>query len=411
MNPSDYIVPGFDVAGIAAGIKKKAGALDLTLIASQTPCRAAAIFTKNAFCAAPVIYDRQVLAANSTGIHGVIVNSGCANACTGTPGDANARSTAEAVERALGAGDHSIFVMSTGVIGVQLPMEKLLAGIPKAVAALRPDGWADAAQGIMTTDTRPKLFTRTLKLGEHTLCFTGISKGAGMIHPNMATMLSTIVTNAHISQPLLQQALNAAVNQSYNRISVDGDTSTNDTVILLANGVAGNPEISDARSRDYAAFVETLTAISIDLAQAIVRDGEGATKFVTITVNGARNNEEAHAAANTIATSPLVKTAFFGGDANWGRFVAAAGRSGAYIEQEKASVYIAGGPNANERLPELQLVAGGTPLVYSEENATTIFRLPEIDVRLELGLGQGSATVWTCDLSYEYVKINGDYRT
>jgi glutamate N-acetyltransferase/amino-acid N-acetyltransferase len=411
MNPSDYSVPGFDVAGVAAGIKKKAGALDLTLITSRTPCRAAATFTKNAFCAAPVIYDRQVLAANPSGIHGVIVNSGCANACTGTPGDANARSTAEAVEQALGAGDHSIFVMSTGVIGVQLPMEKLLAGIPKAVAALRPDGWADAAQGIMTTDTRPKLFTRTLKLGEAMLRFTGISKGAGMIHPNMATMLSTIVTNAHISQPLLQQALNAAVNQSYNRISVDGDTSTNDTVILLANGVAGNPEISDANSRDFAAFVETLTAISIDLAQAIVRDGEGATKFVTITVNGARNSQEAHAAANTIATSPLVKTAFFGGDANWGRFVAAAGRSGAYIEQEKASVYIAGGPNANERLPELQLVAGGTPLVYSEENATTIFRLPEIDVRLELGLGQGSATVWTCDLSYEYVKINGDYRT
>jgi glutamate N-acetyltransferase/amino-acid N-acetyltransferase len=263
----------------------------------------------------------------------------------------------------------------------------------------------------MTTDTRPKLFTRTLKLGESTLRFTGISKGAGMIHPDMATMLSTIVTDAYISQPLLQQALNAAVNQSYNRISVDGDTSTNDTVILLANGVAGNPEIRDANSRDFADFVETLTAISIDLAQAIVRDGEGATKFVTITVNGARSAEEAHAAANTIATSPLVKTAFFGGDANWGRFVAAAGRSGAYIEQGKCSVYSAGGPNPSERLPELQLVAGGTPLNYSEETATTIFKLPEIDVRLELGLGQGSATVWTCDLSYEYVKINGDYRT
>jgi glutamate N-acetyltransferase/amino-acid N-acetyltransferase len=232
-----------------------------------------------------------------------------------------------------------------------------------------------------------------------------------MIHPNMATMLSTIVTNANISQPLLQQALNAAVNKSYNRISIDGDTSTNDTVVLLANGVAGNPEISDAQGADYAAFVETLTAISIDLAQAIVRDGEGATKFVAITVNGALSNGDAHAAANTIATSPLVKTAFFGGDANWGRFVAAAGRSGAHIEQERCAVFVSGGPNASERLPELQLVENGTPLHYSEETATTIFKLPEIDVRLELGLGQGSATVWTCDFSYDYVKINGDYRT
>lgn len=411
MNSSDYIVPGFDAAGIAAGIKKKAGALDFTLIASRTPCRAAATFTQNSYAAAPVVYDRQVLAANAQGIHGVIVNSGCANACTGTPGDANTRATAEAVEQALGAGDHSIFVMSTGVIGVQLPMEKVLAGVPKAVNALRPDGWTDAAQGIMTTDTRPKLFTRTLNLGQHTIRFTGISKGAGMIHPNMATMLSTIATNAHISQPLLQQALSAAVNESYNRISIDGDTSTNDTVLLLANGVAGNPEITDASSADFAAFQETLTLIAKDLAQAIVRDGEGATRFVTIAVNGARSNDEAHAIANTIATSPLVKTAFFGGDANWGRFVAAAGRSGAHIEPEKSSIFINGGPDASERMGELQLVAGGTPLNYSEETATRIFKSPEIDVRMELGLGKGSATVWTCDFSYDYVKINGDYRT
>jgi glutamate N-acetyltransferase/amino-acid N-acetyltransferase len=411
MNPSDYIVPGFDAAGIAAGIKKKAGALDFTLIASRTPCRAAATFTQNSYAAAPVVYDRQVLAANPEGIHGVIINSGCANACTGTPGDANTRRTAEAVEEALGAGDHSIFVMSTGVIGVQLPMEKVLAGVPQVVNALRPDGWTDAAQGIMTTDTRPKLFTRTLQLGQHTIRFTGISKGAGMIHPNMATMLSTIATNAHISQPLLQQALRAAVNESYNRISIDGDTSTNDTVLLLANGVAGNPEITDAHSADFAAFQETLTAIAKDLAQAIVRDGEGATRFVTIAVNGARSHAEAHAIANTIATSPLVKTAFFGGDANWGRFVAAAGRSGAHIEPAKSSIFISGGPNASERMGELQLVEGGTPLDYSEETATQIFKSPEIDVRMELGLGKGSATVWTCDFSYDYVKINGDYRT
>jgi glutamate N-acetyltransferase/amino-acid N-acetyltransferase len=232
-----------------------------------------------------------------------------------------------------------------------------------------------------------------------------------MIHPNMATMLSTIVTDAYISQPLLQQALSHAVNKSFNRISIDGDTSTNDTVLLLANGAAGNVEIADGASLDFAAFQEALTAICIDLSQAIVRDGEGATKFVTIQVNGAHSDADAHAAANTIATSPLVKTAFFGGDANWGRFVAAAGRSGAYIEQERCSIFIAGGANVNERSGELQLVEGGTPLNYSEARATEIFGLPEIDVRMELGLGSGSATVWTTDLSYEYVKINGDYRT
>jgi glutamate N-acetyltransferase/amino-acid N-acetyltransferase len=410
MNPTEYIVPGFDAAGIAAGIKKN-GNKDLALIVSRMPCRAAATFTQSSFAAAPVLYDKRVLAANAEGIHGVIINSGCANACTGTPGDANTRRTAEAVEEALGAGDHSIFVMSTGVIGVQLPMEKLLAGVPQAVSALRPDGWADAAEAIMTTDTRPKLFARTVEIDGTTVHFCGISKGAGMIHPNMATMLSTIATDAAISQPLLQQALLHAVNRSYNRISVDGDTSTNDTVLLLANGAAGNPEITDPSSAAFAAFQETLTAISIELAQAIVRDGEGATKFVTIQVNGAMSDADAHAIANTIATSPLVKTAFFGGDANWGRFVAAAGRSGAYIEQNRCSIFIAGGATADEKSAELQLVEGGTPLNYSEEEATKIFGVPEIDVRMELNLGSGSATVWTTDLSYEYVKINGDYRT
>jgi len=227
----------------------------------------------------------------------------------------------------------------------------------------------------------------------------------------MATMLSTIVTDAHVTQPLLQQALTAAVNRSFNRISIDGDTSTNDTVLLLANGMAGNAEIIDATSTAFAAFQAALTAICTDLAQAVVRDGEGATKFVTIQVNGARNDQDAHAAANTIATSPLVKTAFFGADANWGRFVAAAGRSGAHIEPARCSIFISGGATASAHGAELQLVEGGTPLNYAEATATAIFQQPEIDVRMELGLGGGSATVWTCDLSYEYVKINGDYRT
>lgn len=407
---STYTVPGFDAAGIAAGIKKS-GAPDLTLIASRAPCRAAATFTTNKFPAAPVTYDQQVLNLNPEGIHAVVINSGCANACTGVEGAANTKRTAEAVASALGASENSVLVMSTGVIGVQLPMEKLLAGAPKVAEALRPDGWEDAARAIMTTDTRPKLFTHTATIGGKSVRFTGISKGAGMIHPNMATMLSTIATDAHIAQPLLQQALSAAVGKSFNCISIDGDTSTNDTVILLANGFADNAEITSAGSADYRAFVDALTTICIDLAQAVVRDGEGVTKFVTIQVNGAVSDAEAHAGANTVATSPLVKTAFFGSDANWGRILAAIGRAGIAVEPANCSLFVTGGATRGERLPELQLVAAGTPLRYQEADAAARFAQAELDVRVELGLGNGSATVWTCDLSHEYVSINGDYRS
>jgi len=407
---TSYTVPGFDVAGIAAGIKKS-GAPDLTLIASRVPCRAAATFTTNKFPAAPVTYDQQVLSLNPTGIHAVIINSGCANACTGAEGAANAKRTAEAVASALGAHDNSVFVMSTGVIGVQLPMDKLLAGVPRAVDQLRPDGWEEAARAIMTTDTRPKLFTHSATIGGQSVRFTGISKGAGMIHPDMATMLSTVVTDANVAQPLLQQALRTAVGKSFNSISIDGDTSTNDTVILLANGLADNREITRDNSADYAAFVEALTVICVDLAQAVVRDGEGVTKFVTIQVNGAASPAEAHAGANTVATSPLVKTAFFGNDANWGRILAAIGRAGIQVEPDKCSLFVTGGATKGERMPELQLVAAGTPLQYQEADAAARFAQAELDVRVELGLGNGSATVWTCDLSHEYVSINGDYRS
>jgi glutamate N-acetyltransferase / amino-acid N-acetyltransferase len=405
----DVVVTGFDAAGIAAGIKKN-GAPDLALILSRVPCRAAAVFTKNAFPAAPVLYDRALLALNPEAVHGVVINSGCANACTGVPGDANARLMAEAVEMSIGAGDHAVMVMSTGVIGVQLPMHKIHDGVPKAVAQLRPDGWPDAARAIMTTDTRPKLFARSVEVGGATIRLTGIAKGAGMIHPDMATMLSVIVTDAAIAQPMLQAALVDAANRSYNRISIDGDTSTNDTVLLLANGLAGNPEIAEG-SPAYAAFVEALTALATDLAQAIVRDGEGVTKFVTVHVHGASSDADAHAAANTIATSPLVKTAFFGNDANWGRILAAVGRSGIPVDPTRCALYVSGGPQPGDRMPELQLVAGGTPLVYAESDAAARFAQPELDVRVDLGLGGGEAIVWTCDLSHEYVSINGDYRT
>lgn len=406
---SEFVVPGFDAAGIAAGIKKS-GAPDLALIASQIPCRAAATFTKNAFPAAPVQYDRRLLQLNPDAVHGVIINAGCANACTGTPGDANARLMAEMVEHAMGANDNTVFVMSTGVIGVQLPMDKLAAGVPQVVAQLRPNGWADAARAIMTTDTRPKLVTRTVQIDGQTVSFAGIAKGAGMIHPNMATMLSTIATDAAISRPMLQKALSAAVDRSYNRISIDGDTSTNDTVLLLANGFAGNSEITGP-GESYNTFLAALTDISTALAQSIVRDGEGVTKFVTVHVHGARSNEEAHAAANTVATSPLVKTAFFGNDANWGRILAAVGRSGSEIDPSRCALYVAGGAADGERMPELQLVSGGTPLRYAEADAAARFAQPEIDVRVDLGLGDGEAIVWTCDLSHEYVSINGDYRS
>ncbi|HXF64352.1 MAG TPA: bifunctional glutamate N-acetyltransferase/amino-acid acetyltransferase ArgJ, partial [Caldilineaceae bacterium] len=362
------------------------------------------------FPAAPVLYDRRLLALNPEAAHGVVINSGCANACTGVQGDANARLMAEAIERELGAEDNSIFVMSTGVIGVQLPVEKIAAAAPRLVQSLRPDGWPAAAQAIMTTDTRPKLATRTATVAGYEVRLTGIAKGAGMIHPDMATMLSVIATDVAIAQPLLQQALSAAVDRSFNRISIDGDTSTNDTVLLLANGLAGNPEIA-ATGPDYDAFLAALTAICTELSQAIVRDGEGVTKFVTIRVHGAASDAEAHRAANTIATSPLVKTAFFGSDANWGRILAAVGRAGIQVEPARCSLYVSGGPVAGDRMPELQLVARGMPLDYAEADAAARFAQPEIDVRVDLGLGQGEATVWTCDLSHDYVSINGDYRS
>lgn len=406
-------VAGFDAAGIAAGIKKN-GAPDLALVASSIPCRAAGIFTRNAFPAAPVTYDQRVLAFNGEGIHGVLINAGCANACTGVPGDANARLTAELAEAAMGASDHSILVMSTGVIGVQLPMERFTASVPQLVNALAPEGWSAAAQAIMTTDTRPKLATRCVTIAGCEVHVTGIAKGAGMIHPDMATMLSVIATDVAITSPLLDRALRAAAENSFNRISIDGDTSTNDTVLLLANGASGAPEISEEDAEEgspWSIFLAALTDVSRELAQGIVRDGEGATRFVTIAVNGAVSDEEAHKAANTIATSPLVKTAFYGGDANWGRILAAAGRSGSRVEPSCTALFISGGKQNEPRAAELQLVERGTPLAYDEAVASAIFAQPEIDVRLELGLGAGSATVWTSDLSHEYVTINGDYRT
>ena len=408
--PSTAPIPvtGFDAAGIHCGIKPT-GALDLALIASPTACRAAAVFTQNAFPAAPVLYDRELLRMNPDGTHAVVINSGNANACTSAEGNANARRMAEAAEKSLGSTDNTAFVMSTGVIGVQLPIGVVEAGIPQVAAELRPDGWEDAAAGIMTTDVFPKWASSQVVIGGKTVTITGIGKGAGMIHPNMATMLATLATDANIAQPLLQKALASAVSGSFNRISVDGDTSTNDTVLVLANGAAGNAEIVE-EGADYEAFLQALTEASADLAKLIVRNGEGVTKFVTIQVEGAVSDDEAHQVANSIAKSPLVKTAFFGHDANWGRILCAVGYSGATVDPTKAHLFIAAG-QPQDGNTELQLVDAGTPTGYAEEDASAIFAESEISARVSLGLGKGAATVWTCDLSYDYVSINAEYRT
>jgi glutamate N-acetyltransferase/amino-acid N-acetyltransferase len=400
---------GFTFAGVAAGIKKT-GARDLALIVSDRPCGAAATFTRNAFPAAPVLYDRALVAENAAGLRAVAINAGCANACTGEAGLTDAEAMAGLTEAALGLPPRSAAVMSTGVIGPRLPMEKIAAGIQQASGELSPGGWDAAAHAIMTTDTRPKTAFR--EIGG--VRIFGMCKGAGMIHPNMATMLATIVTDAAIEPALLTEILRQAVEVSFNCISIDGDMSTNDTVLLLANGAASSK--LEAGSSTLSAFASALTSLSTDLAQQIVRDGEGATKFITIRVEGAASDADAKTAAKAVANSPLVKTAFYGGDANWGRILAAVGYSGAVVDPGKADLWIAAGTGHGDTETRghgdaLQLVRAGQPLPYSEEAASAIFAGPEITVAIKLGLGDGQATVWTCDLSHDYVSINGHYRT
>jgi len=420
---------GFQFAGVACGLKKTVDP-DLALIASDRPCAAAAVFTRNRFPAAPVLYDRALVAENPAGLRAVAINAGIANACTGSPGLEDAATMARVAEQALRLPPRSCAVMSTGVIGPRLPMEMVQTGIQAAAAVLAREGWEAAARAIMTTDTRPKTAFR--RAGECALF--GMAKGAGMIHPDMATMLSAVVTDAAVEPTALGEMLRAAVDGSFNCISVDGDTSTNDTVLMLANGAAG--------AVDSAAFAAVLSDLCTDLAQQIVRDGEGATKFITIYVKGAASDADARLAAKAVANSPLVKTAFYGGDANWGRILAAVGYSGAAVDPARANLWIAAGrgeaslvgvgaslapaqgdhpagvgaglaPAQGDGQAQglLQLVGGGQPLGYSESAASAIFAEPEIAVTVDLGLGGGQSRVWTCDLSHEYVSINGHYRT
>jgi len=391
-------VAGVRLGTARAGIKYP-DRRDLVVIETAAGTRPAAVFTRNAFCAAPVVVARAHLAAARPRY--LVVNTGNANAGTGRQGLADAEATCRALAMLAGCQPEEVLPFSTGVIGEPLPLERLTAGLPAALADLRPDGWRDAAQGIMTTDTRPKWSSRQLTLAGTPATVTGIAKGAGMIRPDMATLLAFVATDAAVDGEQLQQVLADAVADSFNAITVDGDTSTNDACVLLATGQSGAPIRGDGP--EYERIAAAVREVCIDLAQAIIRDGEGATKFITVRVEGGRDAAECRRVAETIAHSPLVKTAFFASDPNWGRILAAVGRSGlSDFDLEPVAIY----------LDEVCIVrAGGRAVDYAEARGQEVMRRPEITVRVELGRGDAATRIWTTDLSYDYVRINAEYRT
>ena len=390
------------VAGAAATGMKHGGAYDVTMIVSEQDCAAAGVFTTSQVVAAPVIVDRETLAANPSRIRGVVANAKNANACTGQPGIEAARLMQAQAAALLNMEPNQFFIMSTGVIGQQLPLDKIGAGIEISALSLSPNNGHLAARAIMTTDTRPKSIGVRVTLSGGEVSIGGIAKGSGMIHPNMATMLGTITTDVAVDAVTLQELLSRVNETSFNRISVDGDTSTNDTVLLLANGASGVTLTDD----DFDLFEDALAHVCQQLAQMIVRDGEGAKKFVEIQVEGTTHDILAHQIANTIATSPLVKTAFAGGDANWGRILAAAGRAGVAFDQNQTALWF-----SSDGEDWLQVLSEGTPTEFEEEDSSAIFAQTDIWVRLSIGDDDGEATVWTCDMTHEYVSINADYRT
>jgi glutamate N-acetyltransferase / amino-acid N-acetyltransferase len=393
---------GFKAAAVACGIKQS-GRPDLVLMAAGSDCNAAGVFTRNQVAAAPVIVDKETLAHNNRAMKAIVINAGNANASTGQLGIDNTRAMQRLAAEAIGCETQQVLVMSTGVIGVQLPMDRVAQGISVAAGQLSETGGQAAAEAIMTTDTRPKHLAVEIAIPGGRVRIGGMAKGAGMIHPNMATLLGVITTDAIIPAELLSDLLHDAVEGSFNAISIDGDTSTNDTVLLLANGASG-VEIGTADGRSI--FAGALNALCHDLAMMIVRDGEGATKFVEIQVVNAPTKAEARQIAATIATSPLVKTAFAGGDPNWGRIFMAAGRSGVVFDQNRLGLGI-----GTDDPSELAIVEMGTPTGYSEAEAAAIFAQPAFKLRLDLASGTAGATIWTCDFSHEYVTINADYRT
>ncbi len=388
---------GFMAGGVACGIKKS-GKLDLALVYSEVPAQAAAVFTTNRVKAAPVQLSMKHIKSGIA--QAIIANSGNANACVGPQGDAAALAMCQAAAEYLKVPVESVLVASTGVIGVQLPVEKIEDTLKKTPGIVSRGGNLSAAQAIMTTDTFKKEAAVEIELAGSVVRIGGMAKGSGMIHPNMATMLGFVTTDAAIDQALLQQAVKRAADISFNRVTVDGDTSTNDSLFVLANGKAGNTKIC-AEGPEYDAFCAGLEAVCLELAKMLARDGEGATKLVEIRVEGANSEAAAVQVGKTIATSSLVKTAIFGEDANWGRILAAAGYSGVAIQPELVDIY----------LGDLLVCSGGTGLVFDEEKAKAILSKKEITIIVKLGQGNASAAVWTCDLTYDYVKINGSYRT
>ena len=387
---------GFRASGVSAGIKANKG-LDLALIVSDRPASAAAVFTTNRAQAAPVLVSIDHLAKSVGVARAIVVNSGCANACTGEAGMDVARQMASETARLLGCAPEQVLVASTGVIGVSLDPGKIRSGLPQAMKALASDQGASAARAIMTTDPFPKEAAIRVSIGGREASIGGMAKGSGMIEPMMATMLAFVTTDAVVPPALLNRALREVVNDTFNAITVDGECSTNDCVMLLANGASG----AKVDESTYAPFVQGLRTVCLRLALDIVRGGEGATKLVTVTVTGAATPAEARQAAKAIANSPLVKTAIHGGDPNWGRLIAVAGRAGVAFDLSRAAVTIGG----------IVLFKDGQPFDEAAPRAATYLKYREIAVTVDLGVGSASSTVWTCDLSAEYVRINADYRT
>ena len=388
---------GFTAAGVKAGIKKS-GNPDLAVIYTKTEAAVAGTFTQNQVAAAPV-YASKAVAATGTA-HAVVSNSGCANACTGAVGDADAKKTQELAAQLLGCDPLDVIVGSTGVIGVPLPMDKVVAGVKQAVSELSEDGSEAAANAIITTDTHTKSCSTAITLGGKEVRFGAIAKGSGMIRPNMATMLCYITTDLAIDQKLLQEALSTVVETTFNMISIDGDMSTNDMVIVLANGEAGNAKITE-KNADYDKVVETLHAIAEGMAERIAADGEGATKFLKIHVHGTKSFADAKAVGMAVANSPLVKTAFFGEDPNWGRVICAVGYAGVPMDPEKTVVSFGGIPG----------YAHGVGAGADKDALAKVMAEHDIVIDVDLADGDAEATVFSCDFSYEYVKINGEYHT
>lgn len=393
------------VAGVRLGTAeaaiKKPGRQDLLLFELAPGSRVAGVFTRNAFAAAPVQLCRERLGA-AMPIRGLLVNAGNANAATGTAGVEDARLTTEAVARAIQCDPAEVLPFSTGVIGQRLPVERMVAAIPIAAAALSADAWGGAARAIMTTDTVPKGASRRVKTSQGEVTVTGIAKGVGMIEPHMATMLAFIATDARLTAAATREALHHAVAQSFNCVTVDGDTSTNDSCVLIATAQSGDRDV-EVTDPDFGIVSTAITEVCIELAQAVVRDGEGATRFITYEVDGAASDAEARQVAYSIANSPLVKTAMFAGDANWGRIIMAIGKAGIYgLDPNRVSV----------ALDDVVLIERGEPHPgYREELGAAVVARPEFSIRVGLGRGSARARIWGCDFSYDYVKINAEYRT